>query len=45
MTASAGTDDSEGKSNDWEKVTQESCTWSLLISQLEDVALISSILR
>ncbi|KAG8326312.1 Rab3 GTPase-activating protein non-catalytic subunit [Homalodisca vitripennis] len=45
MTASAGTDDSETKSSDWEKVTQESCTWSLLISQLEDVALISSVLR
>ncbi|XP_054260822.1 rab3 GTPase-activating protein non-catalytic subunit isoform X2 [Macrosteles quadrilineatus] len=44
MTTSAGTDDSESKSNDWEKVTQESCTWSQLISQLEDVALIGSVL-
>lgn len=49
MTESMETDnegDGDSKpNNDWEKITQDSCMWSQLISQLEDICAVNSVIK
>lgn len=49
MTESLETDnegDSDNKpNNDWEKISQDSCMWSQLISQLEDICAVNSVIK
>uniref|UniRef100_A0A1B6DPT0 Rab3-GAP regulatory subunit N-terminal domain-containing protein n=3 Tax=Clastoptera arizonana TaxID=38151 RepID=A0A1B6DPT0_9HEMI len=35
----------EEKNNDWEKISEDFCTWTQLLSDLEDIAVVYSILR
>lgn len=38
-------DETHSSTSEWENVSHDTCQWSLLIGQLEDVALLGSILR
>jgi hypothetical protein len=38
-------DETHSSANEWENVSRDTCQWSLLIGQLEDVALLDTVLR
>jgi hypothetical protein len=38
-------DETHSSASDWENVSRDTCQWSLLIGQLEDVALLDIVLR
>ena len=38
-------DETHSSANEWENVSRDTCQWSLLIGQLEDVALLDTVVR
>jgi hypothetical protein len=38
-------DETHSSANEWENVSRDTCQWSLLIGQLEDVALLNTVVR
>jgi hypothetical protein len=38
-------DETHSSANGWENVSHDTCQWSLLIGQLEDVALLDTVVR
>jgi hypothetical protein len=38
-------DETHSSISEWENVSRDTCQWSLLIGQLEDVALLDTVLR
>jgi hypothetical protein len=38
-------DETHSSTSEWENVSRDTCQWSLLIGQLEDVALLDAVLR
>jgi hypothetical protein len=45
LSAVSPDDETHSSANEWENVSRDTCQWSLLIGQLEDVALLDTVLR
>jgi hypothetical protein len=43
--ATSPDDETHSSASEWENVSRDTCQWSLLIGQLEDVALLDTVLR
>jgi hypothetical protein len=44
-SAASPDDETHSSTSEWENVSRDTCQWSLLIGQLEDVALLDTVLR
>jgi hypothetical protein len=44
-SATSPDDETHSSASEWENVSRDTCQWSLLIGQLEDVALLGTVLR
>lgn len=45
LSAVSPDDETRSSATEWENVSRDTCQWSLLIGQLEDVALLDTVLR